>query len=40
MKNTYSDPKLQFITFQLAHVITASGDPDPAEDDLAWALEV
>ena len=40
MKNTYSDPKLQFITFQLADVITASGDPDPAEDDLAWALEV
>jgi len=40
MKNTYSDPKIQFINFQLADVIAASGDPDPAEDDLAWALEV
>ena len=40
MKNTYSDPKIQFITFQLADVITVSGDSDPAEQDLAWALEV
>ena len=40
MKNSYSDPKIQFITFQLADVITASGDPDPAENDLAWALEM
>lgn len=40
MKNTYLDPKIQFITFQLADVITVSGDSDPAENDLAWTLEV
>ena len=40
MKNTYSDPKIQFIQIQAADIIATSGDPDPAEDDLAWALEI
>ena len=39
MKKLYSDPRIEFMT-QIADVITVSGDSDPAENDLAWTLEV
>ncbi len=40
MKNTYSDPQIQFVTVSIADIITTSGDNDPAEDDVAWALNI
>ena len=39
MKKLYSEPQIE-VLIHIADVIASSGDPDPAESDLAWALEV
>ena len=39
MKKLYSEPQIEAL-IHTADVIASSGDPDPAENDLAWALEV
>ena len=40
MKKIYSDPEIQIINVSVVDIITTSGDYDPAENDIAWALNL
>lgn len=40
MKKIYSDPEIQIINVSAVDIITTSGDCDPAENDIAWALNL